>query len=298
MLINRLSGGLGNQLFQYAFGIYLESVHQRKVWLDAAYLSENKGADLLTHRDYNLDIFNIRPRFCHQWHLALFQQSRYWQLNALAEKFLDPSNYQIVEEIDDFINIDALPRHALLIGYWQDYRYIQAVEPVLRRCLRFRRKLKGEALLWQQRIDNEPTAVALHVRRGDYLRPHVAQLLPPLSLDYYKRAIEQVIESQYNRIFFYIFSDDTEWCRQTFSALDFPHTVVPNKFENHPFADFQLMTHCKHFIIANSTFSWWGAWLGAAPDKQVWAPARWYATAELNQQKRTKLVPQEWHVVE
>ncbi|WP_448520556.1 alpha-1,2-fucosyltransferase [Rhodoflexus sp.] len=297
MLINRLSGGMGNQLFQYAFGLYLELIGKRKVLLDAAYLSENRHAALLTHRDYSLNIFSIKPNFCNQWHLALFQQSRYWRLNALAEKIFDIRRYQIVEEIGNFTGTDTLPSHALLLGHWQDYRYVRAVEPTLRKQLQFRKPLKGEALQWQQRIDNEPVAVAMHVRRGDYLKPHVAQSLPPLPLDYYERAVRQVLDSQGESAFFYIFSDDTDWCKKTFASSDFSHEVVPNNIDNQPFADFQLMTRCRHFIIANSTFSWWGAWLGTAPDKQVWTPARWYATPELNQQKRTKLVPPEWHTV-
>lgn len=297
MLINRLSGGLGNQLFQYAFGLYLEKIYQRRVLTDAAYLSANKGAQLLTQRDYSLAIFNIRPKFCNQWHLALFQQSRYWRLNALAEKFFDVHSYQPIEESDDFLVAEHLPRHALMTGNWQDNRYVQAVTTELRKQLQFRDRLTKEALHWQQKIDNQPVAVALHVRRGDYLKPHVAQLLPPLSWDYYVQAIQQVQQQCGEQAFFYVFSDDTEWCQRQFATMDIPCAIVPNSFDNQPFADFQLMTRCRHFVTANSTFSWWGAWLGAAPDKQVWTPSRWYATPELNQQKRVKLIPPDWHTV-
>ncbi|MCS7019903.1 MAG: alpha-1,2-fucosyltransferase [Cytophagales bacterium] len=299
MLINRLSGGLGNQLFQYAFGMYLEHLHQKKVWLDAMYLSENRHAVLLTQRDYSLHIFKICPRFCNQWHLALFQQSRYWRLNALATKIFDLTHYKIIEENDDPINPEEIYPPALLQGTWQDYRYVQAVETILRQHLQFRYSLKGAAKEWQQRIDKEPIAVALHVRRGDYLKPHISQLLPPLPVSYYKAAVSQVCEKFGEKAFFYIFSDDTQWCREQFARISLPHEVVPNQFaDNQPFADFQLMTRCRHFIIANSTFSWWGAWLGTAPDKQVWAPAHWFADAELNQRKRTRLIPPEWHTVQ
>lgn len=297
MLINRLSGGLGNQLFQYAFGVYLEEKLGQKVWLDAAYLSENRHAALLTQRDYSLHIFKIRPRFCNQWHLALFQQSRYWRLNALAEKTFNLSDYKIITESDEDTQVETIHPPALLQGTWQDYKYVQATEPILRQRLQFRQAPKGEALRWQQRIDSEPVAIALHVRRGDYLKPHVSQLLPPLPMDYYKNAVSCVYERVGDKAFFYVFSDDTAWCREQFARIGLPHEVVPNYFENHPFADFQLMTRCRHFIIANSTFSWWGAWLGNAPDKQVWTPARWYATPELNRQKRTKLIPPRWHTV-
>jgi hypothetical protein len=296
MLINRLSGGLGNQLFQYAFGLYLELIHQRRVLTDAAYLSANKNAPLLTQRHYSLHIFNIRPKFCNQWHLSLFQQSRYWRLNALAEKFFNTHLYQQIEESDDF-SVEQLSDHALLTGNWQDYRYVQAVATELRKQLQFRNSLTKEALQWQQKIDNQPVAVALHVRRGDYLKPHVAQMLPPLSWDYYLQAIEQVQQQFGRQAFFYVFSDDTKWCRGQFASMDIPYAIVPNNFENQMFADFQLMTHCRHFVIANSTFSWWGAWLGTAADKQVWTPAQWYATPELNQQKRAKLIPPDWHSI-
>lgn len=297
MLINRLTGGMGNQLFQYVFGLYVEQVTGRKVLLDAAYLSENRHAALLTQRDYSLHIFCIKPRFANQWHLALFQQSRYWRLNALAEKLFDISRYKIVDEYGNFTTVEQLPPHTLLLGHWQNYKYVQAVESLLRQELQFRQPLKGEALQWQQRIDNEPIAIALHVRRGDYLKPHISQQLPPLPMDYYKNAIARVREQFGEHAFFYIFSEDTAWCREQFARIGIPHEVVPSNLDNQPFADFQLMTRCRHFIIANSTFSWWGAWLGTAPDKQVWAPARWYATPELNAQKRTKLVPPEWHII-
>ncbi len=297
MLINRLSGGLGNQLFQYTFGLYLELIYRRKVLTDAAYLSANRGALLLTQRDYSLGIFKVRPRFCNQWHLALFQQSRYWRLNALAEKLFDIRAYQHVEESDNFSGAEHLPRHALLTGIWQDYRYVQAVAAELRKQLQFRHGLVKEALHWQQKIDNQSIAVALHVRRGDYLKPHVARLLPPLAWDYYLYAIEKVQRQFGSEAFFYVFSDDTEWCRTQFATIGIPYAIVPNHFDNQPFADFQLMTRCRHFVIANSTFSWWGAWLGAAPDKQIWTPAQWYATPELNREKRSKLVPPDWHTV-
>ncbi|MCS6967537.1 MAG: alpha-1,2-fucosyltransferase [Cytophagales bacterium] len=294
MLIVRLMGGLGNQLFQYAFSLWLQGRYKKKVWLDAQALSENRHEPLLTQREYSLHIFKMRPLICNQWHRAYFQQSRYWRLNALAAKLFDLSKYHCIEENDNF-SADNLPENALLLGYWQDLRYVQGVETLLRRHLQFRHALKGQALNWQRAIQAQQVPVAVHVRRGDYLKPHVAKELAPLPPAYYQQALQEVKE-RFENAFFYIFSDDTQWCQTFFTQMKFPCAIVPNNFEQ-PFADFQLMTQCRHFIIANSTFSWWGAWLSQAPDKQVWSPKRWYAVEELNRIRRPKLVPSCWHSI-
>src|SRR5262249_39041231 len=117
-------------------------------------------------------------------------------------------------------------------------------------------------------------AVGLHVRRGDYLLPEGAHM-HIIGMDYYRRAAELISERVLNPHFF-VFSDDIQWCARTLD-IRYPHTFVvqDQPSERWTAADFRLMTLCKHFVIANSTFSWWAAWLGSHQDKIVVAPSEW-----------------------
>lgn len=169
------------------------------------------------------------------------------------------------------------PDNVDLVGFFQSPKYFDKIQDEIRKDFTFRDTVT-------QGVDTMPDAVALHVRRADYL-----QLLDThgvLSLDYYEQALQHFDpESPV-----LVFSDDKEWCQQQelFSSDRFHFSL-----ETDPGKDLYKMSQCKHFIIANSTYSWWAAWLGKHPDKQVIAPKTWFTDPEMSEND-TDLIPADW----
>jgi hypothetical protein len=153
--------------------------------------------------------------------------------------------------------------------------------------------LSGKAASLAQNIQ-ATKAVCVHVRRGDYLTPK-GQFLGFVGTDYYERAIA-LLKTKIDAPHFYVFSDDIDWCKQSL-RFDSPHTFVETgeNGEDTTEQDFQLMTLCRHFIIANSTFSWWAAWKGTrGTDDFVTAPHRWFSGP---QRSSTDIIPSRWTVL-
>jgi hypothetical protein len=154
-------------------------------------------------------------------------------------------------------------------GYWQDERYFKDIENVIRDSFVITTPHDSENHRWAQTI-SESNSVCLHARRKNYKFA--------LPTEYYYRAVEYVARKISNP-HFYCFSDDPEWLAKNFS-IDYPYTAIHHNGQDRNYEDLWLMTKCRHYIIANSTFSWWGAWLNPSSDKIVIAPANWgYDTA-------------------
>jgi hypothetical protein len=135
-------------------------------------------------------------------------------------------------------------------------------------------------------------SVALHVRRGDYLtNTSAANYHGVCSLLYYQKAID-LLSSQYSNLYFYVFSDDIKWAESNLT-IPFPTTFIGHNFGDQSFQDLRLISRCKHQIIANSSFSWWGAWLNSYENKTVIAPKKWF----LNNKKTESLFPPSWQLL-
>lgn len=269
-VIVRLEGGLGNQLFQYAAGRTIAVETNKKLLLDtSAY-----RADRL--RCYQLDHFAIAARPLGAGDVPLLKLRR-----SRLRRFLPRrARVEIVrEEFPARVPIWPEPESAsdrgppYLIGYWQSERYFAAIADTIRREVRVNVAPEGRnARLLDEIAAGD--AVAIHVRRGDYVSNPVATAYHGLcGLEYYEAAIRRLAGSV-PRPHCFVFSDDLDWVR---ANLDTGH---PTTFVGHntdtPWEDLRLMAACRHFIVANSSFSWWGAWLGEWPGKQVIAPARWF----------------------
>ena len=176
-----------------------------------------------------------------------------------------------------------------LMGYWQSPRYFGEIADVLRRDFTPRSPLDPINAAVAARIDN-CDAVSLHVRRGDYVAdPTTAKYHGICSIDYYERAIA-CVRDRIAGLQLFIFSDDPVWVRDNL-MFDVPATFVAANSADHGYRDMQLMAQCKHHIVANSSFSWWGAWLNPSPEKIVIAPKDWFAAPGIDTRD---LVPEAW----
>lgn len=292
MIIVRLKGGLGNQLFQYAFGRALSEKTGQDLFFDDAYFKEIKEG---TIRQYELDKFvadidRSIPFFIRN---TINVKYRY-----TTNKFLKiVSKFKPVHFFDEaYFRYDELILHTCgggvnyYDGYWQSPRYFNAIRSILLEELKVRPLLSPLSLALSEAIQKE-NAISIHVRRGDYVLNKKTNSFHGLcSLEYYQQAIELFIKEEENPVF-YLFSDDIAWTEANLKINDRPVYYVEHTSDETNYEDLYLMTICKHHIIANSSFSWWGAWLNDYPLKRVVAPGKWFSDDSID---KNDLIPAEW----
>lgn len=273
-------GGLGNQMFQYAVGRALALARGTTLELDRGwYLEEGQRAKV--RRVFELDSFELQARMT-QYPAALVRR---WEAGRLT---LPRRRMVVIRAADADMAFDQsildAPDRTLLIGYWQSEKYFSGVADVIRRDFSFRRPAAAENLRMGEAIRGRG-AIAVHVRRADYVSD---PMHPTLGVEYYERAARIVLGRVADPIFV-VFSDDADWAK---ANLDFGcSTVYVTRNAGKSWEDLRLMTLCRHHIIANSSFSWWGAWLGTSPDKVVVAPERWFGDETLDTRD---LIPPGW----
>lgn len=272
VVIVRLAGGLGNQLFQYSAG---RAVSQRL----AIPLKLDLSAVRLGHkRRYRLDHFNIEAKPTTRDELSSLVSSSggLGRLYRWAQRFLPTRRRRIFVEGPTGYDprILKVGRRVYLVGYWQREEYFSPIENLLRRELTVRSEPDARNRDMLALIDRTQS-VSVHVRRGDYVSDPVAHTYHGLCpLSYYDAAIKAMAE-RVPQLHLFVFSDDMEWTRRnlryTCATTFVRHNGVEKDYE-----DLRLMARCKHHIIANSSFSWWGAWLSPYTSKIVIAPKRWF----------------------
>lgn len=274
MITSRLCGGLGNQMFQYAVGRRLALRHGTSLALDITAYQQRYRRE--TPRPFELKLFNVEAALIDRLpgRLALARA-----LRSFAPRFTGITLHQ--ERSDAFDSqVRELPEDSYLIGYWQSYRYFEDVAPQL-----FRDFCPTQALAERSEAIAElmlrSVSVALHVRRGDYVTlQSAAKFHGVLGDDYYARAVARIRACLDSPIFF-VFSDDIAWCRENL-GLDVRSThFIDWNTGAAAWQDLILMSHCKHHVIANSSFSWWAAWLAdqrhAGTRREVIGPQAWFA---------------------
>lgn len=285
MVIAHLIGGLGNQMFQYAAAKALAAKHTTFLLLDTS------SFDSYTlHQGFELDRifsgdFNIAQK-------ADVQKMLGWQsLNSVKSylhrpvlSWLRNKALAIEPSFEYWQGFERLSADTYLSGYWQSERYFISAEDIIRADFRFSTPLSAENVELADMIGNSES-ISLHVRRGDYVNNSA---YASCSLDYYKSAIEYLTKQLESPTFF-IFSDDINWVKENLK-LEYPHIYIDNNQGDQSYNDMRLMSLCKHNIIANSSFSWWGAWLNANDAKNVIAPKKWFNT-DMNSKD---LIPASW----
>jgi hypothetical protein len=277
-------GGLGNQMFQYAAARSLSLQKKTRLYLDHSFL-DRESTGHYTYRRYELNAFSIKANRAKSFQLFPFPfVKKYPSLRSFL-----PFIYFKEPHIEYTPMLFKEGRSIYLDGYWQCEKYFSPYEKQIREDFQFKSSLTGENKKISDQIINT-NAVAVHIRRGDYITNNsINATHGTCSLAYYQQAIG-VLQSKFQNLHFFFFSDDIEWAKQNFNSLKNSYFISNNKNEN-SFYDLQLMSLCNHFIIANSSFSWWGAWLGKHKDKVVIAPAKWFNTDEHNTKD---LLPESW----
>jgi len=286
IVVTKLIGGLGNQMFQYAVARRLAHVHHMRLKLD---ISGFKDYEL---RRYELDCLNILAEIASESELARFKKHasvNKW-VSRLTGKPLFYSGAVIRERFFQFDPlILKLNRSVYLEGYWQSEKYFKDIEGIIRREFTIRHEPDRMNTELAAQIHGK-NSIALHVRRGDYLsNPVTSKYHGTCSINYYRQAAQRIANSV-SQPHFFAFSDDPEWVRENLK-LGLPITYVSHNGADKNYEDLRLMSLCKHHIIANSSFSWWGAWLNGNADKIVIAPVKWFDRDEID---TSDLIPKGW----
>lgn len=287
MIIVKISGGLGNQLFQYAFGQYAAKILNTTVLCD---IKSDLRINNFTPRTLELLNFNLKLSLANEKDICKMRYFSTGSFQRIERKLtqLYPfinTKYKVEKNFhSEFIH--DVKDNCYYDGYWQSFKYLDLNESLLKSQIVLDKYLLKDKIGLIDKISNSQS-VSIHIRRGDYISIKVNSTIFQLcSLDYYFNAINY-INSLFPNVEYYIFSDDIEWTRLHFMG-DKYHFMEANE----PFEDLYLMSICKHNITANSTFSWWGAWLNKNNDKIVITPKQWYV-GRLNE-KVNELIPEKW----
>ncbi len=290
-VVTRIKGGLGNQLFCYAAGRAL--AHR----LGASLSLDCRDPD----RPVYLDRYAINARFLRDgpsnvrdYYAGYYAklQRRYGTVVAEVHRLFPRTTqvegqvFRILEERWPFTygtEFESVKGAIYLNGYWQSFRYFHEIWPVIRAELQPKADLNEPNTRWLETIRRRSNAICVHVRRSDYLKTPFGLC----STDYYKSAATIMRERVGNDATFFVFSDDLPWCRDHLPIKD-PVFVEGNIDD--PVSELRLMAACRHHIIANSTFSWWGAWLGYHEQQVVTAPEPWISTVS----RWPDLIPSHW----
>jgi hypothetical protein len=293
VIIAALTGGLGNQLFQYAAARRLAKHKGVEFALDTS------DFDRRGRRRYGLERFAPRVRLATPqetlrvqdrqnqdlWHRAWRQRRKllpYYRRRVILEQHPFQFDPHLLE----------LPAEAYLIGYWQNEKYFAPLADALRAELTLKTPLSTPSAVLAEEL-RANNAVGVHVRRGDYVsNAAVHQRFGVCSPEYYRDCARQLL-AQHPQAVFYVFSDDPEWARNN---LDLGRTpiIVDHNGPERDYEDLYLLSLCHHFIIANSSFSWWAAWLSTWPEKIVYGPRRWQASGEFD---TSDILPAGWRAV-
>jgi hypothetical protein len=293
MILVRLMGGLGNQMFQYAAARRLATARSSSVKFDLSHLFTTQSDPNDTSRTFQLHHFRINAANACAREIARFNAVPKWvpsRFRSHAHKFLHWQHYY--EEEGHRFNPEVLNLKAdsYIAGRFQSEMYFADISEIIRADFSFAKEPieAGRQIISEVRGCN---SVALHVRRGDYVSHNrYKETLGPLPIPYYLRSVEAMARKINNDIRFFIFSDDIDWCKANLK-FDEDHSFVSFNGLEDPIEEFRIMSSCKHFIISNSTFAWWAAWLGNYSEKIVIAPSVWSKNGEAASPDR---IPAKW----
>lgn len=286
MIVVRLKGGLGNQMFQYALGHVLAIKNNTELKVNTLYLDLNSKN--ITKRTLDLDVFNVNLNILESKDLPFIYRFHKYKMfiliSFLFKKILKPKgieqNFAFNEEFLD------LKGDTYLDGYFQSPKYFKGYEDVIRKDFTFKNNFTKNILDLSGEIKNTHS-LCVHFRRTDYVNNKNHDVV---DMDYYIRGIGYIKnKSKIDKI--YVFSDDITWCKENLK-FDIPTFFVGDEYvgdknSGHLF----LMSQCHNFVIANSSFSWWAAWLANHPGKMVVAPKQWFGDSNID---TSDLIPDDW----
>jgi hypothetical protein len=264
MKIVKIYGGLGNQMFQYAFALSLAASGRDDVFLDGSGLAGDT-----IHNGFELDrLFRLALPIARIEDVRRLSDAPTSLIGRFRRKYLSKKSH-VIDRIFGYQPVlFDLPGDLYFEGYWQSEKYFKAIEGLIRERLAFARPLDARN---EELLASLPRPIAsVHVRRGDYLKYPNLDLCTPA---YYRRAIEAVCLGGLGSLL--IFSDDSEYCKSELRPIGVPTTIVDWNTGPESWQDMAMMSRCDRHVIANSSFSWWGAWLDPDPSTRVLAPSVW-----------------------
>jgi len=283
MIIVKIVGGLGNQMFCYA---YSKALQQKgyDVKIDVSTFETYK-----LHGGYQLDKYNIDLAQSNK------QENKKYYSNSLLSKVLRRLGIKTSKAIREksllfderLLNIQD---NNYIEGYFQSEKYFKNIRGILLEQFIIKQELSDYTMKIEVEINISHNSCSLHIRRGDYLNSDNTKIHGSCDLEYYKKSIDY-LEEKISNIRYFIFSDDIKWCKENFNLANV--IFVDNKETKIPHEDLYLMSLCNHNIIANSSFSWWGAWLNQNEEKMVLAPKKWFEDDELETQSKD-IVCKDW----
>ncbi|MCK5137864.1 MAG: alpha-1,2-fucosyltransferase [Bacteroidales bacterium] len=292
MIIVQITSGLGNQLFQYAAAKALSIQLNTSLKLDLSYYEENDD------RRFLLDKFNIISTKASPSEMDQLKGYRSNTIRAKIKRRLNFSGFEYYNKThikertfhNFYPDIFKHRGDLYLEGYWINPNYFKGIETTLRSEYSLKDELEETNIRILNLIENT-NSVSIHVRRGDFLNNNFFKLP---ELEYYRTAINIISERIHNSSLF-IFSDDPEWCKIYFRSEKHRFTIITNNLDIGDHVDLFLMSKCKHNIISNSSFSWWGAWLNKTPKKIIIAPKLWYNNKQAQKSIESgDLLPNAW----
>lgn len=291
MIIVQLNGGLGNQMFQYALGRSLSIERKDKLYLDTWVYRHLTSID--TKREYELDSFLLVARtcpsiVCNICNVYLRTANKLKQYINLSFPYLP--NY-ILEQSNLFDpHIFELKKNIYLSGYWQSEKYFIKHRKIILGDFSSRSSPISTKNAQLEKDIKKHQSVSIHIRRTDYLTNENANKFHGVcGLNYYRKSMKY-IEKKVTSPVYYVFSDDPDWVRLNIKSKHKVVYITHNQGKD-AHEDIRLMSQCQHNIIANSSFSWWGAWLNSHRNKMVISPKRWFNSSLTD---TSDLIPQNW----
>jgi len=279
----KLTGGLGNQMFQFAIGFAIAKKNDVRLSLDLNYINRRQ-----LFNGFELEkVFNIYSKVSFLNKALSFQSINFKEiLNKIDITFYNfkEPHFHYTSKILD------IPKHSFLDGYWQSELYFKDYSKEIKKIFSFSDKLDEQNQLISNDID-QSNSISIHIRRGDFLLKRNDNHYMNLK-EYYLKAINESSKFFKNPKYF-IFTDDPSWVTDNF-VLDHSYFIVAVNQGAKSFYDMHLMSLCKSNIIANSSFSWWGAWLNNNKDKIIYAPKDWFKDKSIS---TDDLIPNSWNII-
>lgn len=293
MIVVNIKGGLGNQMFQYAIGYALSKKNKTQFYLDDRYLNDRFIKYFRRNyvkRNFLINKLNLKYKIATKKNFKFFSLSnkiyfvRYLKIRIFSlifpKKYIYENKYIYNKNFKKFNS-----QNIYLDGYWQNTKYFDNYKEEIKKIFINGIKKKNKKINDFLKTINPSHSVCVNVRRADFLNNN-----NNLNLNYYLKAIK-LIKKKYNNLKFFIFSDDLVWCREIFSNLRIKYSIVDHSYAGNYFITYlYLMTQFKMYIISNSTFSWWSAWLSKFSEPFIIAPKKWFPGSNL----MSDITPKEW----
>lgn len=285
MIISRITGGLGNQLFQFAAAY--EVAKRNQVPLKLHFYLDERDTPRMAEINQLVPALN----WCSIEELEQFVPST--SMERLIQRLLPASKKSFFKERYFHFNpqLEKVAGNAYLQGYWQSENYFKRSAVELKELINEGLKRFSFSNSLQNKLQ-DPNSVSLHVRKGDYLKPPYSRYYHQLDNTYYTAAVN-VLKKKYAQVNLMVFTDDPQWVESHLN-VGHPFELISSKETFSVFEDMHAMTQCRQHIIANSSFSWWTAWLSNSPNKTVIAPSKWFNEGPSDTED---LIPSEWITV-